>query len=49
MIFESQQRLSLAQGAYRIAGGGLDMTSVLLVPIGLDRKQYEVMVNHVTR
>ena len=49
MIFESQQRLSLAQGTYRLTSGDLDMTSVLLVPIGLDRKQYEVMVNHVTR
>jgi hypothetical protein len=48
MVFESQQRVSLAQGSYRISGGELDMTSVLLVPTGLDRKQYELMVNHVT-
>lgn len=49
MIFESPQRLSLDQGVYRLAGSELDMTSILLVPTGLERKQYEVMVNHLTR
>jgi hypothetical protein len=49
LIFESPQKLKLNQGIYQIMGGGLDMNSVLLVPIGAERKKYEMVVNHVTR
>jgi hypothetical protein len=49
LIFESQQRLRLGQGIYRLAGGGLDFESVLLVPTGIGGNQYEVLINHLTR
>ena len=49
LIFESQQRLRLGQGVYRLAGGGLDLESVLLVPTGIAGRQYEVMINHLSR
>jgi hypothetical protein len=49
LIFESQQRTKLNQGIYRVSGGGLDMSSLLLVPTGIERNKYEVLVNHVTR
>lgn len=49
LIFESQQRLNLSQGIYRLTGGELDLQSVLVVPTGLDRRHYEVVINHLTR
>ena len=49
LIFESQQRVSLRQGVYKMSGDGVDWESVLLVPTGIERRHYEVMINHITR
>jgi hypothetical protein len=49
LVFESPERLKLTQGIYQITGGGLDVHSVLMVPTGIERKKYEVVINHLTR
>lgn len=49
LIFETQQRLRLSQGIYHVAGSGLDLNTVLLVPTGIERRHYEIIINHVTR
>lgn len=49
LIFETQQRLKLAQGSYRMTGEGMDLGSVLMVPTGRAQRQYEVVVNRITR
>lgn len=49
LVFESPQRFKLTQGIYQITGGGLDMHSVLMVPTGMERRKYEIIVNHLTR
>jgi hypothetical protein len=49
LILESAQRLKLRQGTFQVSGGGLDLGSVLIVPTGRDQKQYEILVNHITR
>jgi hypothetical protein len=49
LIFEAQQRVALEQGIYRMSGGGLVLGSVLLVPTGITRDKYEIIINHVTR
>ena len=49
LIFVTQQRVLLGQGAYRLSGGGLTLDDVLLVPTGIAHDKYEVIVNHVTR
>lgn len=49
LIFEAQQRVALEQGIYRMSGGGIVLDSVLLVPTGITRDKYEIIINHVTR
>ena len=49
LVFETPQRLQLAQGIYRVTGEGLDLPAVLLVPTDRARRQYEIVVNHLTR
>ena len=48
LIFEGQKKTTLDQGVYRLSGGGLEFDAVLLVPTGIARDKYEVIVNHVT-
>ena len=48
LIFEGQKRITLDQGAYQLSGGGFDFDAVLLVPTGIARDKYEIIVNHVT-
>lgn len=39
----------LAQDTYELRGDGLPQFSVLLVPVGREQKEYEVLMNRLTR
>jgi len=49
LIFEAQQRLTLSQDVYEMRSDGLPDFSALIVPTGRRRRQFEVIVNRITR
>jgi len=49
LIFEGEEKLQLEQDVFDFAIEGLEPFSALVVPTGRRRKQYEIVVNHVTR
>jgi hypothetical protein len=49
LIFEGEDKLQLDQDVFDFAVDGMAPFSALVVPTGRRRKQYEVVVNHVTR
>jgi hypothetical protein len=48
LIFEGSDRLRLDQGVYEFTFNGLEPFSALLVPTGRRRRQFELIINHVT-
>jgi len=49
LVFEGNDQLQLDQDVYDFAVDGMQPFSALVVPTGRRRKQYEIVVNHVTR
>jgi hypothetical protein len=49
LIFEAQQRLTLSQDRYEMRTEGLPDFSALIVPTGRRRRQFEVIINRITR
>jgi hypothetical protein len=49
LIFEGEEKLQLNQDVFDFAVDGMAPFSALMVPTGRRRKQYEIVVNHVTR
>lgn len=49
MIFEGPERYKLTQGNYELVTDGLNQFTALVVPTGRQQKQYEVIVNRLTR
>ena len=48
LIFDGDERDSLSQDTYELHAGSVEFPA-LVVPVGLHRKRYEVIVNHLTR
>ena len=49
LIFEGPDRVLLSQGSYEMNTDGLSGFSALVVPTGRRLRQYEVIVNRITR
>ena len=49
LIFEGDGRRQLNQDSYLMETEGLRQFSALLVPVGIERTKYELIVNHITR
>lgn len=49
MIFEGPERHILVQGTYEVSGDGLSPFTALVVPTGRRQRQYELIINRVTR
>lgn len=49
LIFEGSQRKTLLQGRYEMMVDGLAAFSALVVPTGRAQRQYEVIVNRLSR
>ena len=49
LIFEGPDRVLLTQGTYEMNTDGLSSFSALLVPTGRRQRQYELIVNRITR
>ncbi|HEX6125006.1 MAG TPA: twin-arginine translocation signal domain-containing protein [Pyrinomonadaceae bacterium] len=49
LIFESRAKHRLFQDTYSFRVEGMDQFSALLVPTGRRGRQYEIIINHVTR
>jgi len=50
LVFEngSRDRSVLTQGVYQVSGNGMEF-ELLVVPIGPEKKQYQVVINHLSR
>ena len=49
LIFESRGKDLLPQNVYELQGSGIEPVPVLLVPTGRASRQYELIINHLTR
>ena len=49
LIFEGRSKTRLVQDLYELQGDAFDPVSVLLVPTGRASRQYELIINHLTR
>jgi hypothetical protein len=49
LVFEGDEKLQLNQDIFDFAVDGMQPFSALVVPTGRRRKQYEIVINHVTR
>ena len=49
LIFEGSQRKTLSQGRYEMMVDGLAAFSALVVPTGRAQRQYEVIINRLSR
>ena len=49
LVFEGDEKLQLNQDIFDFAVDGMQSFSALVVPTGRRRKQYEIVINHVTR
>jgi hypothetical protein len=49
LIFENRGKDRLSQDVYELEGSDIEPVSVLLVPTGRASRQYELIVNHLTR
>ena len=49
LIFEGPDRVLLSQGTYAINTDGLSGFTALIVPTGRRQRQYELIVNRITR
>ena len=49
LIFEGPERVLLLQGTYEMHADGLAGFAALLVPTGRRQRQYELIVNRITR
>jgi len=49
LVFEGDLMRQLKQGSYSIETNGVPQFSALLVPIGMRRVKYEIVVNHISR
>ena len=49
LIFTAPERVSIRQDPYEMRTDGLGIFSALIVPTGRHQREYEIIVNHITR
>ena len=49
LIFETSAKVRVTQDVYEMRADGLESFSALLVPTGRRQRQFEIIVNHLTR